>query len=315
METRTLKLSPKDERVIAAEAAAVIKRGGLVVFPTETVYGLGANAFDEQAVKKIFAAKGRPSDNPVIVHIAEREDLEKLAQGITPMHEKLMDKFWPGPLTLIFNKKGNISSVVSGGLDTVAVRMPANAFARELIKRAGVPIAAPSANISTRPSSTESEHAEELVGKVDMIIDAGESDIGLESTVVKIEKDLVLILRPGAVTKEMLEGAVYPNIVLFAGDASDLRASPGTKYKHYAPKAKLEILNSSEEVEKRKKELEKENKKVSVLAWKSPEEASKNLYRDLRASDKKGVDVILVESFSETGLGAALMDRLRKASS
>jgi L-threonylcarbamoyladenylate synthase len=148
---------------------------------------------------------------------------------------------------------------------------------------------------------------------VDMIIDAGSTDIGLESTVVKVEKDLVLILRPGAITKEMIEGAVYPSIVLFASDADDLRASPGTRYKHYAPKAKLEILSSSEELEKRKVELEKENKKVGTMIYHSVEEASKNLYRDLRQCDKEGIDVILVESFPEAGLGVALMDRLRKA--
>lgn len=314
MDTEILKLTKENENSTVAKAAEVIKKGGLVVFPTETVYGLGANALDEEAARKIFEAKGRPADNPLIVHIAEKNDLENIAEEISPIHEKLMKKFWPGPLTLVFKKKKNISNIVSGGLDTVAVRIPRDKFARDLIKKSGFPIAAPSANTSTRPSSTSGEHVyRDLEGKVDMIIDAGFSEIGLESTVVKVEKDLVLILRPGAVTKEMLEEAVYPSVVLFTGDANDLRASPGTRYKHYAPKAKLEIWNSKEEVENRKAELEKENKKVAVLKWQNAEKAAKNLYRDLRNADARSADVILCESFGEEGIGAALMDRLRKA--
>lgn len=314
MQTHLVLLTKENYKETLSQAAAILKSCGLVVFPTETVYGLGANATDERAVKKIFEAKGRPSDNPVIVHIASKEQLQELVAEISPLHEKLMAKFWPGPLTLIFKKNKRVPSATSGGLDTVAVRMPAHSFAKDLIKKAGVPIAAPSANISGTPSMTAPEHALELVGKVDMIIDAGFSEIGLESTVVKVEKDLVLILRPGAITKEMLEEVVYPNIVLFATEEKDLHASPGTKYKHYAPKAKLEILDSQEELEKRKAALEKENKKVGILEKTNLEEASKNLYRRLRELDKGGVDVILAESYLEAGLGAALMDRLRKAS-
>lgn len=314
MKTLLLKLSKTNEQEILKKAAKVIKSGGMVVFPTETVYGLGANALEAEAVKKIFLAKGRPGDNPVIVHIATEKDLKNLVQDVTPLQEKLIKKFWPGPLTIIFDKKENVPSVVSGGLNTVAVRMPANHFARELIKLTRVPIAAPSANISGSPSATAGTHAfTDLEGKVNAIVDAGFSEIGLESTVVKIEKDLVLILRPGAVTKEMLENVVYPSIVLFATDEKDLNASPGTKYKHYAPKAKLEIFDSKEELEKRKEELEKENKKVGILEKTNPEEASRNLYHGLRELDAQGMDVILTESYPDSGLGAALMDRLRRA--
>lgn len=311
---QTLKLTGHNHKDIAKQAARVIKAGGLVVFPTETVYGLGANALDEKAVKKIFEAKGRPSDNPVIVHIANKKDVSAIAREISPLQEKLMDKFWPGPLTIIFKKGKNISSAVSGGLDTVAVRLPAHDFAKDLIKASGVPIAAPSANISGRPSSTEWSHVfEDLEGKVDMIVDGGSSDIGLESTVVKVEKDLLLILRPGAITKEMLEGSVYPDVVLFAGDASDLRASPGTRYKHYAPKARLEILSTPAKLQKRKEELEGAGKKVGVFSRRNPEEASRHLFRDLRTFDREGADVILCLAFPKEGIGAALMDRIRKA--
>lgn len=316
MKTLLLKLSKENEREVLEKTAKIIKSGGTAVFPTETVYGLGVDALNPDAVKKIFEAKGRPADNPVIVHVASKEQLKDITKEILPLHEKLMAKFWPGPLTLIFKKNKKVPDVTSGGLDTVAVRMPAYSFAKDLIKKSGVPIAAPSANISGSPSATAGEHAfADLEGKVDMIIDAGFSDIGLESTVVKVEKDLVLILRPGAVTKEMLEDVAYPSVVLFAENESDLRASPGTKYKHYTPKARLEIFDNKEELEKRKAELEKENKKVGILEKTNPEEASKNLYRHLRELDRGGVDVILAQSYPEEGLGVALMDRLYRAAS
>ena len=195
MQTEIIKITDQNSKEILNKAANIIKSGGLVVFPTETVYGLGANVFDEKALAKIFSAKGRPSDNPIIVHISEKNQLEELVNNITENQKKLIETFWPGPLTIIFEKKDTISNIVSGGLPTIAIRMPSNIFAQELIQLTGVPIAAPSANISGRPSGTTGEHIyEELTGKVDMIIDAGFSDIGVESTVVKINKGQILIL-------------------------------------------------------------------------------------------------------------------------
>lgn len=312
MQTETVKLTKENRQRTLDQAAKIIKSGGLVVFPTETVYGLGANALDAQAVKKIFIAKGRPSDNPIIVHIATLEQLSELTDHISSLEQKLIDVFWPGPLTLIFQKKGNISVVISGGLPTIAIRMPSHPFARDLIHHAGVPIAAPSANISGRPSGTTGEHAfGDLEGKVDMIIDAGASDIGLESTVVRAENGRIVVLRPGAITKEMLEK--ISGEVSFAKDKSALNASPGTKYQHYSPKARVEIFKSNAELREQLAILQKQNKKVGILSERNLEKASKNLYRNLRDFDKEGVDVILCESFPEEGLGAAIMDRLRRA--
>ena len=311
MQTETIKLTKENRQRTLNRAASIIKSGGLVVFPTETVYGLGANVFDEEALKKIFIAKGRPSDNPIIVHIATVEQLQELTDNISSLEQKLIDTFWPGPLTIIFKKRKNISKVVSGGLPTIAVRMPSHPFARDLILVAGVPIAAPSANISGRPSGTIGEHIfVDLEGRVNMIINAGSSDIGLESTVVRVNKNNISILRPGAVTHEMLEKFAP---VSFASDKKELQASPGTRYRHYAPKAKLEILESKDALEKRLEDLRKKNIKVGILSRRDLKDTAKNLYRDLRALDAQGVDVILCESFPEEGLGVAIMDRLKRA--
>jgi len=316
MQTEILKITAENQNEILDKAAKIIQDGGLVVFPTETVYGLGANALNEQAVAKIFLAKGRPSDNPVIVHIADQQQLSDLVEGISVAEQKLIDSFWPGPLTIIFPKKNTISKVISGGLSTIAIRMPSHPVAHSLIEKSGVPIAAPSANTSGRPSSTSGDEAHrDLVGKVDMIIDAGASDIGLESTVVMVKEDYVLILRPGAVTKDMIEGVVAPLGVNFAADTSELSASPGTKYLHYAPKAPLEIV-PREQIHNRATELRAMGKKVGIalLNEKTLEEVSKNLYKALRYFDTHAVDIILVPEFPEEGLGVAIMDRLRRAS-
>ena len=314
MKTEIAKLTRKNFKSVLGRAQTLIRKGKLVVFPTETVYGLGADATNERALEKIYKAKGRPSDNPIIVHVANLRQLKLLAQNPSFLEQKLIKRFWPGPLTIIFSKRKKISNIVSGGLSTVAVRMPSHPFARDLISQAGVPIAAPSANISGRPSGTLGRHLlEDLSGRVDLIVDAGPSGIGLESTVIKIEKDKILILRPGAVTREMLK-KVSGQEVVFAKSKKDLQFSPGTKYRHYAPKAKLEIFKDARALKKRLAILKKKNKKVKILKKRNLKEASKNLYRDLRALDARGVDVILAGAYPAQGLGAAIMDRLRRAS-
>lgn len=332
MKTRLIELTSSNTEHALSEASLVIKSGGLVVFPTETVYGLGADATNEEALKKIFVAKGRPSDNPIIVHIANISELSKLTDEVSIIESKLIEKFWPGPLTFIFNKKNFVPAVLSGGLETVAVRMPAHPFAHELLLRAGVPIGAPSANTSGRPSGTTGAHAlDDLMGKVDLIIDGGSSEIGVESTVVRVLDKKILILRAGSVTREMIQDSIPESEVDFALDKKDLDASPGTRYRHYAPNARLEIISG--DMALRKVELEKEGKKVGIICSNankdlfSPDEKvfilgdrgdlgeiSKNLYQALRYFDAHLVDVVLCESFPEDGLGKAIMDRLKKAS-
>ena len=314
MKTAIIKLSAKNWIKAVARAAQLIKSGQLVVFPTETVYGLGARVDDEKALKKIFKAKGRPSDNPIIVHIATLKQLPLLAHSPSLLEQKIIKKFWPGPLTIILKKKRRISGLISGGLPTIAIRMPSHSFARSLILKANVPIAAPSANLSGFPSGTRGAHAlQDFIGKVPLVIDAGPSTFGLESTVVKVEKGKIFILRPGAVTKEILERATAARVV-FSKKEKDLKSSPGARYRHYAPRARLEIFKNARVLKKRLVVLEKKNVKVGILKKRKLKEASKNLYHDLRKLDGRGVDVILSESYPERGLGVAIMDRLRRAS-
>lgn len=248
METKIFK--PSSENIAAA--GEIIRRGGLVAFPTETVYGLGANALSDEAVSKIYKAKGRPSDNPLIVHIAEKEDIIPLVKEVTPKAKALMDAFFPGPLTIILPKSGKIGKVVSGGLDTVGIRMPQNPIARQLIKAAGVPIAAPSANTSGLPSPTNAKYViEDMRGKIDAIIDGGSSEFGIESTVLTLAGEVPTILRPGAITQEMLSeviGRVDIARAVTEGMAEgETAASPGMKYKHYSPKATIIIVNAPKE--------------------------------------------------------------------
>ena len=324
-----------------AEAAEILKTGGLVAFPTETVYGLGGDALNPEASSKIYAAKGRPSDNPLIVHIADEVDLHKIAKNIPESAYKLMDVFWPGPMTLIFQKREVVPDSTTGGLTTVAVRMPSDNVAFELIRRSGVMIAAPSANTSGRPSPTSASHVyEDLNGKIDMIIDGGDCKYGIESTIVDMTGEVPTILRPGYITKEMLEDvlgevAIDPAIM---GLNKDTRPkAPGMKYTHYAPKGKMYIVegDSQKAVIKCINRLVKERHvagcKVGILATRknaSSYEADKvivigarddelmissNLYRSLREFDASGVDYIYSESFAGTGLGSAIMNRLIKA--
>lgn len=227
-----------DEAEIKKQAK-LLKEGNTVIFPTETVYGLGANALDENAVKKIYEAKGRPSDNPLIVHISSKEEVYKLANDISDKAKVLMSKFWPGPLTMIFKKKDIVPQRTSGGLDTVAIRMPSHKIARELIKQAGIPIAAPSANISGRPSPTKGEHVcAEMNGRVSGIVVGGDCNFGLESTVIDMTMDIPMILRPGSVTKEQLEVEIGQVLIdpSLENKEDVLKAkAPGMKYTHYSP--------------------------------------------------------------------------------
>ena len=254
MKTRIEKIDQnKINETILNEAGEILKEGGLVAFPTETVYGLGANALDPKASEKTYAAKGRPSDNPLIVHIAEYGALEKIVKEIPPKTEALANAFWPGPLTMIFEKSEIVPYETTGGLETVAVRMPSNLIAMELIRAGGGYISAPSANTSGRPSPTKAEHvADDLNGKIEMILDGGSVEIGLESTIVDMTVEPPMILRPGAITKEMLEqeiGEVDVDRTILSVDSHQAPKAPGMKYRHYAPKADLIIVEGEPEEE------------------------------------------------------------------
>ena len=322
-------------------AAKVIKDGGLVLFPTETVYGIGANAFNDDAVKNIFVAKGRAQDNPLILHIANLEMLDEIAENISELEYKLMDAFWPGPFTIILNKKKGIANEATCGGDTVGVRMPSNRIAYELIKRAGVPIAAPSANISGRPSGTNLEDIiEELRDKVDFIIDGGESEIGLESTVVRVIDGEIKILRPGKITKEdmikITEHVEVDKKVMEHIENDEKVLSPGMKYRHYAPKTHCTLVYS-EDNQKLVEEILKiadsneRNGKVLILSatenidkFKDYEcvdigsknnllEISHNLFSVLRSIDKYDAKLAIIEGVEAEGVGLAIMNRLIRA--
>lgn len=328
-------------------AAQVLKSGGLVAFPTETVYGLGANAFDAQAVENIFKAKGRPSDNPLIVHIADTKAINALARTVPKVVPLLMDTFWPGPLTLVMPKSEKVSSIITAGLDTVGIRMPSHPIALALIKKAGIPIAAPSANSSGRPSPTQAKHViEDLSGKVDIIIDGGSTNVGVESTVLDTTAEPPVILRPGGVTMEQLQkllGNIDTDPTLNMADSGNLRPrSPGMKYRHYAPNAALLLLQGpvervAAEISRRAELYYKEGGSVGILATeetaalyepslynyckilslgsrKNPESLAANLFRCLRDFDESGVSFVLAETPDASGIGQAVMNRLLKAS-
>lgn len=324
------------------EAAEEIKKGNLVIFPTETVYGIGANALDENAVKKIFKAKGRAQDNPLIVHVANIDMVKPIVEHIGTLEQKLIEKFWPGPLTIIMKRKSNkvIPNIVTANLDTVGIRMPSNLLAKKLIEKAGVPIAAPSANVSGKPSGTNIEDIkEEFEGKVSYILDGGSTDIGLESTVIKVENDKIDILRPGKITKEQLEEVAnqveVDKHVLGKVGKEEIVASPGMKYRHYAPNANCMMVYSKDEqkmIEKMNeitKELEQNGKQALILAkgkhlsklvvkkkWNmgnNLEEVGKNIFTLLRKVDKEQVDLVLIEGVGEEGLGLAITNRLVRA--
>ncbi len=310
------------------EAAQCIAKGGTVVFPTETVYGLGADALNDDAVRAIFAAKGRPADNPLIVHVARREDVYKLTSSVSADAEKLMDKFFPGCLTLIMRKSDLVGGVVTAGLDTVAIRMPSNPIARELIDKSGCFIAAPSANLSGSPSPTVARHViDDMNGRVDYIIDGGSSEIGLESTVVDVSGDVPEILRPGKITYEELK-EVVPDIIINKGilKETDKPKSPGMKYKHYSPKADV-IVVMGEKDNVRAYIQSRITDGVGVLTYKggsyegafvinagdNMEEYANGLFYNLRLFDENGVDTVYAEFADEGGIGLAVKNRLFKS--
>ncbi|WP_108668844.1 L-threonylcarbamoyladenylate synthase [Peribacillus acanthi] len=316
------------------QAAQLLKEGEVVAFPTETVYGLGADATCDRAVEKIFKAKGRPSDNPLIVHIAEREQLQALVGQISQKAEVLMDRFWPGPLTLIFKKKEGLSKLVTAGLDTVAVRMPDHPVAHSLIKESGLPIAAPSANTSGKPSPTLADHVKrDLYGKIAGIVDGGETGVGLESTVVDCTESIPVILRPGGITKEQLEETIGEvKIDAALQNEKEAPKSPGMKYTHYAPAASLTLVKGHPSfIQEQINQSKEKGLQVGVLTTEENqsfyqadhietvgtaahlETVAAKLYEALRNFDDQNVDVIFGEVFPEVGIGQAIMNRLMKA--
>jgi L-threonylcarbamoyladenylate synthase len=313
-------INPNTRETYIAEASEIIKSGGLVAFPTETVYGLGANALDEAACSKIYAVKGRPSDNPLIMHISDHMMMDGIVKKVSPAAQKLMEEFWPGALTIIFQSH----SVPRGTFfDTVALRMPKNCAALELIARSGVPIAAPSANLSGRPSPTRAAHVlEDLEGKVDMILDGGPCSVGLESTVIDCSAEIPVILRPGAVTREMIEGLIGPVVVISRVGDDEAPKSPGMKYKHYAPKAKVTVVTGEAvKVRAKLKELAAtaQDKRARVITAEdlggSHKAIAANLFDMLRHCDEMGLEEVFIEGVDEEGLGVAIMNRLKKAAS
>ncbi|MCR8850016.1 L-threonylcarbamoyladenylate synthase [Rossellomorea sp. SC111] len=317
------------------DAAKILQQDEVVAFPTETVYGLGANATSDQAVEKIFKAKGRPSDNPLIVHISNKEQLEGLVEEIPVDAAKLIDAYWPGPLTIIFkNKEGVFSGKVTAGLDTVGIRMPDHPVALSIIEAAGLPIAAPSANRSGKPSPTTAQHViDDLDGRIAGVVDGGETGVGVESTVVDCTGEIPVILRPGGITKEQLEevvGKVEVDPSLKEGKGAP--KSPGMKYTHYAPDAPVYLVNGTkEDVQRLVDEKKEEGLKVGVLTteerldWYQADiifsvgrrddlnTVAQHLYDTLRAFNRCDVDIIFAEMFPEEGVGLAIMNRLQKA--
>ena len=316
-------------------AADTIIRGGLVAFPTETVYGLGANALNPAACKKIFSVKNRPHNDPLIIHIADKKELVKLVKNVPLKAEKLINKFWPGPLTLVFYKSSAVPDIVTAGLKTVAIRVPKNKIALSLLKLAKVPVAAPSANKFSRVSATTAEDvAEELGDKADVIIDGGKTDIGVESTILDVTREPFTLLRPGGISVEKIEkvaGKIKVN------KTSGVPVAPGMFPRHYAPESKVIVINKSgNQLFEIKRAIEKyKNKKVKlgvvvtsdknmkfpgclterIIPDKNHKEFAYRLYDILRSMDKRNIDIIIVQGIDNKGLGLAVMDRLAKASS
>ncbi len=341
MKTEIVKIDEEqiDQEAIA-RAGEILKRGGLVAFPTETVYGLGGDALNENSSRLIYAAKGRPSDNPLIVHITNMEALKKIVTEIPPAARKLAERYWPGPLTMIFHKSSAVPLATTGGLDTVAVRMPSHKTARAMIDAAGGYIAAPSANRSGRPSPTVARYViEDLDGLVDMIIDGGEVNIGLESTIIDLTGEVPTILRPGYVTQDMLTetlGLVDVDRTILDANSHQAPKAPGMKYRHYAPKGNLSIVEGEPErvisyINERISALQKEGRKTGVIATdetvaryhgddiksvgsrRDEEVIARHLFRILREFDDDNVEVMFTESFETAGIGQAIMNRLLKA--
>lgn len=318
------------------EAGKIIRDGGLVAFPTETVYGLGASAFDARAVKKIYAAKGRPSDNPLIVHISDKAQIPELAREISPMAQRLIDSFMPGPFTIILKKKDCIPDAVTAGLDTVGIRFPKNELAADFIAAAGVPIAAPSANLSGKPSPTKAIHViNDMTGRIEGIIDGGVCDVGVESTIVDASGDVPVLLRPGGVTLDMLRAVVAETVadehILSSVSENEQPKCPGMKYRHYAPNAEVVVVEGNKDsVQKKIRELLDENsgKSAGVLtmfdsaydnavilsAGRDNKTYARKLFAALRSFDELGVELVFAEfSDDNNGYGLAVKNRLYKA--
>ncbi len=336
MNTRVL---PAGAEALSA-AAALLAQGQLVAFPTETVYGLGANALDRDAVLSIFAAKGRPADNPLIVHIWRREQLEGICQ-VSPLAEKLMDAFWPGPLTLLMPRKDSIPPEVTAGLPTVAVRMPSHPVAADMLRACNLPIAAPSANRSGKPSPTSAKHVlEDMDGRIPLIIDGGSCDVGLESTVLDINQEVPCILRPGGITKAMLENVIGP--VTVAGSVlrplqkGEKALSPGMMYKHYSPDGQVSLVEGQEDdvvaaLQALYHQAEKNGHRACVMCFTQhvpalqhchphdlgsrdcPEQVAHRLFETLRRLDEEHMDAIFSEVVPPEGVGLAVMNRLGRA--
>ncbi|OGF20724.1 threonylcarbamoyl-AMP synthase [Candidatus Falkowbacteria bacterium RIFOXYB2_FULL_38_15] len=335
--TEIIRINPKkpeDEKI--KKAAQILRNGGLVAFPTETVYGLGADALNPMAIKKIFKAKKRPQDNPLILHIAEKEDIfiyTEPDKKNLELIKKLINKFWPGPLTLIIKKKKIVPEEITAGLKNTSIRLPDNIVARALIKKLGSPIAAPSANLSGSPSPTEASHVyNDLAGRIEMILDGGETKIGVESTILDCTKSPFVLLRPGKITAEELEKIVGTIKIHKASQKIKNPPSPGLKYAHYSPKAKLILVEGNvSDVRRKIDELigKYGARKVGVLnlgnrynyknvdtiiyLGENNEAIAKNLFKSFRDFDKKNIDIILVEGIPEKNFGAAIMNRMRKA--
>lgn len=331
------------DKIYLKKISDTLKDGGLVVLPTETVYGLGGNGLNKRACKKIYEAKGRPSDNPLILHIAENSQLDELVAEIPDVAKKCIEKFWPGPLTIIFKRAAIIPDEATGGLDTVAIREPSNEIAHAILKAVDFPVAAPSANLSGRPSPTKVEHViEDLNGRVDIIVDGGHSVVGIESTVLDVTADPPMILRPGKITLEDLR-EIDENITIDSATidskSGEIPKSPGQKYRHYAPRAEAICFGGrlDKVVNEIKKNIsENKDKKIAVLATDETyeeyknldikllvnlgsrehlEEVASNLFDALRRCDEENVDIIFAEGFELRGMGLSIMNRLLKACS
>lgn len=345
METKIVLMDEQSiNEKILADAGDIIRSGGLVAFPTETVYGLGGDALNEKSSERIYRAKGRPSDNPLIVHICRREDMKAIVKEVPETAWKLAEVFWPGPLTMILHKSEKIPYTTTGGLDTVAVRMPRHKVALAFIEAAGGYIAAPSANTSGKPSPTLAKYVEEdMSGRIEMLIDGGEVGIGLESTIVDLTEEIPMILRPGYITKAMLEevlGEVKVDRTILSDTTDKAPKAPGMKYRHYAPKGNLTIIAGTQEdvvkeINRRAERMREGGEKVGIIgtdatislyigdsiksAGKREDEESiaRALYRILREFDDEGVTAIYSEAFDDTaksgGIGQAIMNRLLKA--
>ncbi|MEY3471267.1 MAG: hypothetical protein RLZZ223_617 [Candidatus Parcubacteria bacterium] len=312
------------------EASKIIQKGGLVAFPTETVYGLGANAFDPEAIAKIFKLKNRPADNPLIVHIGSLDMLPKLVNNISKINQKLIDNFWPGPLAIVFPKSKLIPDIVTAGLNTVVIRFPNNTIAQQLIAKCGVPLAAPSVNPSGKPSSTNPQHIIDYFNNQVFVLEGDPSEIGLESTVINALESTPIILRQGAVTQEQIKEVLGKEVEVAQKETKV--QSPGMKYRHYAPEAELELVPLGEDILDKIELYLKQNLKVGALvsneiynnlpnaviafdlgSKENYQDISANLYAGLHYFDSQKVDIILAESFSPQGLGLAIMDRLKRA--